>query len=540
MSAQLRFATAIIVSAAVLAAPLGGPAQRVARAATGTLAIVPGELTPVDIGVVYHYTTTSAIFATYTNANPEPVTISGFQVGQQFGRWSAVSSTCMDGPIAPQGSCVIGLSFFASVTAHYSVDEALLLVADGSAEGAVGTLTAHIAPRPSQETWLAPNSVRGSGTNSAPGIDRTTTPSAEYLHAVFTGDTVNGVPVGDHGPYRLVSYTRTQTDGETWSAPVRLNAATHHGTDPTVAAAGSTLYAAWTRVTDADLGTGGPRILYLRVNRSHGSGSWEQAVRLTSKGGRAMNPRVAAGGPNVYVAYTDGNTGDVRVAISNDRGRSWRTKTLGLTTRGADGSHDAGVSVAADASGVLVSWVASGSGTVKSRGSLLAGARWTPTRSAGTGADAGTATSATIVDGHGGIGWVDGDTLRWSWTYGARLITAEHWTTGELLVDYLPGNYRRFESVAVNMRSKTRIGMAYQVCRVTCNKDDAAYRSDIFWQESPGWSPNLVFGETGSALRSARPSAIWASPSLRVLAATVVDPDTGKERVRVRLGIGLP
>jgi hypothetical protein len=413
------------------------------------------------------------------------------------------------------------------------------VVHDGSPAGASAGLTARIAPPPSQEVWSDPSIVRGSGTNPASGLARTVSDSDEYAHVVFTGETVNGVPVSDDGPYRLISYTRSGSDGDNWRAPLRLNPRDRHGADPTIAASGSTVYVAWVQVRQADLDEAGPRVLFVRANRAHGSSAWDAPVRLTTTTGVVVGPRIAAAGRNVYVAYTDGRTGDVRVAVSNDRGRSWTTRTVGSTTRDVDGRRDAGVSVAGERGVALVSWISNGTGTVKVRGSFESGLRWADTRTIGSGADPGTATSAGVHDIGGALAWVDGGKLRWAWTNGRR-VTGGSWTTGAIDVAYIPGGYLGFESVSVALRTDRQLGMSYQACRVTCDPADDAYRSDVFWQARSSSSPNRVIGESGSALRAMRPTVLWPSASLRLLVATVVDPDTGKERLDFRTGIGTP
>jgi hypothetical protein len=256
MSSHVRSVTASVLATLLLTTQLTGVVPA-ADAATGS-AVVSGEVTPLDLDVVYHYTL-SVGDVTYTNLDPGPVTITGFVIEQVHGRWAVTNSTCQSGPIAPAASCTIELTFSAWVSGTFFVDEATLTVLDGSDGGATTTLVARGAPPPTSETWTRASTVRGSGTNPGNGIARTTSSSAEYYHVVFTGETVAGVPVGDDGPYRLVAFTRSSTDGDTWTAPVRLNPSNRHGTDPVVAAAGGTVYVAWVGLDRADPDADGPR-----------------------------------------------------------------------------------------------------------------------------------------------------------------------------------------------------------------------------------------------------------------------------------------
>ena len=86
-----------------------------------------------------------------------------------------------------------------------------------------------------------------------------------------------------------------------------------------------------------------PRVLYLRRNANHGSATaWNTTKRLTSLSGRVDYPTVAAAGSNVYVAYTDSGAGSVRsrsVGIAPRPGAPCPSgvRVLGRRPRGATG-----------------------------------------------------------------------------------------------------------------------------------------------------------------------------------------------------------
>ena len=106
-------------------------------------------------------------------------------------------------------------------------------------------------------------------------------------------------------------------------------------------AAGSNVYAAWVSQTKwIGYDPKAPRVLYVRANTNHGSTTaWRTAVRVSSATGRVDYPAIAASGNSVYVAYTDADTGNVRLATSRDRGATWTYRTLGTGTYQTSGSN---------------------------------------------------------------------------------------------------------------------------------------------------------------------------------------------------------
>jgi hypothetical protein len=529
------------VSALAVAAALLGTGAN-AGAATVAAAESTGTLTPstLDLGIIYHYQTAHGTI-TYTNPGTGPVAISRVEItGDIHDRWGIADDECSTQPVAAGGACTVEVSFFASVSSWFFTSSATITFVDAPTGGTSGTLIARVAPRPSAEDWSQPLPVRGSGTNAGGGLARTTSATAEYLHVVYSGATVYGIPVADGGPYRPVAYTRSITDGATWRAPQRLNPSNRHGTDPTVAGSGSTVYAAWIDVAHASTTGDGPRILYVRVNSTYGIGQWRTAVRLSPSSGRVMGPRVAAAGSYAYVAYTDASTGSVKVAVSRNRGASWATTTLGSTTRGSSGARDAGVGIAADGSQVLVTWLSSTSGTVKARASLNGGSTWASTATVGTGADAGTSTSATIRGTAGAVAWVDGATVGYAATKSGARITSSSWTLGTYGVDYLPRAYLGVRSVAAAIRSVGHVSVAIEACYGSCDPASVAYRTDILWREAAYLSSQVVIGSVDGSRSVARPSVVYATSTLRYVLTTTQDAGTGTERLVLSAGIGTP
>ncbi len=170
--------------------------------------------------------------------------------------------------------------------------------------------------------------------NIGQSMARTASSTSAYLHTTMTTDRVGGSWVDDNGPYAGVYYSRTRNAGETWTTPKRLNPSSRHGSRGSIAASGKYVYATWVSTTRWIAYKGSsPRILYLRRNSNHGSSTaWGSTIRLTSTTGRVDWPTVAAAGANVYVAYTNSATGEIKIKISRDRASTWSTKTLGTTS----------------------------------------------------------------------------------------------------------------------------------------------------------------------------------------------------------------
>jgi hypothetical protein len=193
--------------------------------------------------------------------------------------------------------------------------------------------------------------------------------------------------VTDSGPYAGVYYIRSSNQGSTWTTAKRLNPTTQHGSRVAVASSGSYVYTAWISTTKWVHYSGtAPRVLYFKRNTSNGSSSaWSTTVRLTPTSGRVDAPTIAASGAYVYVTWTDSVSGSVRVAISSNRGATWRQVTIGSTTNVAGTSGKYGLpAIGAYGSSVAVAYASDPSLTVKTRVASAYGATWAPTVTLGT------------------------------------------------------------------------------------------------------------------------------------------------------------
>ena len=106
-------------------------------------------------------------------------------------------------------------------------------------------------------------------------------------------------------------------------------------------------------------------------------------MRLTGLTGRVDYPTIAASGAYVYVAYTDSSTGSVRLAISPDRGKTWKKVTLGSTSSSGPSGKAGYPAVAAAGTNVGIAWISDSSGTQQVRLSTDRGLTFDPPISLG-------------------------------------------------------------------------------------------------------------------------------------------------------------
>jgi hypothetical protein len=171
----------------------------------------------------------------------------------------------------------------------------------------------------------------------------------------------------DSGPHMGVFVRRSGAarTNPSWSAPTRLSRATTQAERPSIAAHGSTVIASWvTQRSYLHYRPARPRVLWVRVSTSEGK-RWRPPVRITAPTGRVDYPRVAVGGGRLFVTWTNANTGDIRLAWSDDLGGSWTRIVVGTTTAHPMGNKEgyAGFpDVGASGTNVAVAWIADAAG----------------------------------------------------------------------------------------------------------------------------------------------------------------------------------
>lgn len=396
---------------------------------------------------------------------------------------------------------------------------------------------------PSVVTWgtrqnVGPNYTWSYGEHLATTSSATKT----YLHDVATTDRVGGEWADNNGPYVGIVYSRGNASGTSWGSPKRLNSSSQHGEGGVMATSGKYLYVAWFRITkwfnyDPDA----PRTLYFRRNTSHGAAdSWKARLALTSTSGRVGYPSIAASGTYVYVAYTDADTGSIRLAVSPDRGVTWTKSTIGTTTGEVDG-FEGNPSVAASGSNVVVSWLTDADEdgpSVMARVSIDNGTNWdteTALDTSSTNVPASAASGARI-----GVAWPVETGARFS------LWTAGTWGTVE---DVGPptGNGRTYAdnyAPALAFGATGQVGVAWSACWNQCFDWDETTRVDLVWAESSDdgatWYDAQVVGSGGGSTWRVNdaPDVLWPSAGTRIIGWNGYGVFTANYRMFLRVGSG--
>jgi hypothetical protein len=143
----------------------------------------------------------------------------------------------------------------------------------------------------------------------------------------------------DTGPYMGVFVQRAPAADPTpaWSRPHRVSPANVQAERPTLAADGSVAAVGWvTQTSYLHEKPSAPRVLQVRVSTDEGA-HWRPVRAVSPPKGRVDYPRLAVGGGRIYAVWTDAGTGAIRLAISNDRGATWKKRTIGTTTSRSTG-----------------------------------------------------------------------------------------------------------------------------------------------------------------------------------------------------------
>lgn len=285
--------------------------------------------------------------------------------------------------------------------------------------------------------------------------------------------------------YARIGSVDSGTKAVTWGKPKLISPKTQVA-DRITLGAGKTngnVYTAWASQTKYALDPAAPRVAYYRglVN-----GKWSKPVKLSAKTGRVDYPVVTGAGNNVYVAYTNGDTGKVTLKLSTDAGASFATKTLGSTTRdlndgegfgGWPGVCSAGTnfgSVWLDGTGKIAVVVSKNSGGTIVKTSINTGS----------------------TAGGDDEGWVQCDALGsrigFTWNQDDGVYYAEYSTATDSFVTSptkaysLPGGgYAASYSGSISLSGASTVGLAAPLCvQNGCDYTDNTSRIDLKWLES--------------------------------------------------------
>jgi uncharacterized delta-60 repeat protein len=491
--------------------------------------------TAVDFGqVTAGLAATAAVTITNPGSTAGVDIVSVTVAGEPSAGFSISSQGCPLDVLAPKDTCEIELQFAPLVGGAASAE--LVVESDASTSPLVVALTGTGVLPPSGVGWGTRYKAGPAYTwNSGNALGRTVQSGAQKLHLAYATPRIGSRWVKDAGPYLGVYYVRSGS-GSTWSTPKRINPKSQHGDRVGLAAAGSRVYVTWVSQKKViKYSPTAPRVLYVRVNAKHGAATkWKSTIRLTSKTGRVDFPTVAAAGADAYVAYTDAVTGSVKVAISHDKGATWKKRSLGTTTLSTKEGKAGWPSVAVSGSTVAVTWIAAKSGRILARVSTDRGATWSAAVEVGTQSNGGL--SIAVRDTRIAVAWTTFHEVvlrqRLDGTWGDALVVASL----DPLADPSPFG------PAVALQDPERIAVTWSE-----ENDNSDGWSDLRWAESANggtiWyqSQALALATASSSRRGNDwPSVLWPAGGTRYIAWNGWTYNTTRYRLYLRKGTGEP
>ena len=214
-------------------------------------------------------------------------------------------------------------------------------------------------------SWGAQRAIPGNyAWNYSNSLEYTGTPGAASfkLHEAYVSDA--SLP-------EAVKYT-SSSNGIDWSTPKKVSGA-QHAEGSSLGTAGTTVIVGWftgySSYDDSDV----PRRLQVNISTNSG-GTWSGVQNLTSGTGQVDYPIVAAattsaGPTNVYAAWVDSKTCDVKFKQSSNGGATWSGNVIiGATTAHLQGTAygcSGYTNIAAVRDLIAVSYVSNDTGTLK-------------------------------------------------------------------------------------------------------------------------------------------------------------------------------
>jgi hypothetical protein len=500
--------------------------------ATDPLLVVPARVTfgSAGVGIADMPET-----VTVTNMGDVDVALDDVAVdGPNAADFSLDGETCTAASLVPSASCTIIVGFAPQALGTRSAT--VTIAGSSPPEARSVSLIGTGIRAPSGIAWAKRNNAGPAYTwNGGGALGRTVQSGKQRLHLAYTTPRIGSRWVKDTGPYLGVYYVRS-TSGSTWTTPKRVNPTSQHGDRVGLAAAGSRVYVAWVSQKKViKYSPTAPRVLYVRVNTRHGVATrWKSTIRLTSKTGRVDFPTIAASGYDAYIAYTDSVTGSVRVAVSHDRGATWKKRSLGTTTVNTKEGRAGWPSVAVSGSTVAVAWVADSSGRIVTRVSTDKGATWD---------DEAEVSPQSL--GHLSVA-VRGTRVAAAWTTDDEVVFRQRldgtWGDPVVVAGLKPGARPVPYSPAVTLQDPQRIAVAWA-------EEVAGYshRADLRWAESADggaiwFQAQTVYAASSSSARRVNdwPSILWPSAGTRYVAWNGWTYNTNNFRLYLRKGSGTP
>ena len=445
---------------------------------------------------------------------------------------SVTADSCEGVSIAPKASCTVDLSYAPPSVATLAAQ--LAVSSDADASPLVVPLEGTAVAPTSGVAWGSINKAGPAYTwNGGGALARTVDSGTQRLHVAYSTDRVGGAWAKDSGPYVGVYYVRSST-GSTWSStPKRLNPSTQHAARLGLAAAGSRVYATWVSQTKwVNYSRTAPRVLYVRVNTSHGSSTaWKSTIRLSSTSCRVDYPTIAAAGDDAYIAYTDGTTGEIRLARSNDRGANWTKTVIGTTAVSTTEGRSGLPSVAANGSTVVVAWIADSAGTVKARVSTDRGSTWATAVTVGSQSNG--YASAAVLGSRIAIAWTTADDVV------VRQAISGSWGEAKVVQALTPGGAPLPYGAQVVLNGTSGIAISWSVT-------GPSHTADLRWVELVDggaiWFAPQILATGGTSARRLNdwPSVVWPSAGTRYIVWNGWRLNSFNYRLYLRKGSGAP
>jgi hypothetical protein len=162
-----------------------------------------------------------------------------------------------------------------------------------------------------------------------------------------------------------------------WGPPARVSPKDVQAERASLAAHGDVVAVGWvTQTSYLHYDPTAPRTFWVRISTDRGR-TWRRPHRLSVAGGRVDYPRLAVVGGRIYAVWTNGDTGEIRLAMTSDLGQTWTKGVVGTTTSRSDGAREgyAGLpDVGVSGSNVAVVWFSTPKGMTRAVLSSVGGA----------------------------------------------------------------------------------------------------------------------------------------------------------------------
>jgi len=153
-----------------------------------------------------------------------------------------------------------------------------------------------------------------------------------------------------------------------WGRPHRISPRGIQSERTSIAADGDLAAVGWvTQKSYLHYDPTAPRVFWVRISTDRGR-HWRPRQRVSIASGRVDYPRLAVSDGTIAAVWTNADTGEIRMALTANRGGTWAKGTVGMTTSRSDGPREgyAGLpDVGMSGPNVAVVWFAGPSGATR-------------------------------------------------------------------------------------------------------------------------------------------------------------------------------